>query len=211
VRFITGTWNASENILLNGEIAATTAGAITLSDASNNTLDQEYVLDLKKWRWYKIDRTTGKRLQCGITVLDTQGNQYTYGLLDTGYMMRLENGTDFDGNDITCTFQVGDQVLISQDLLSETRIHRASLVAVSKNTDSSVSLTHYLDGASSGTSYAMSVADVSHRYANDIVDIYSNPAVFHSFKLTATTDQETKGFEPLYFAVYYGKERDRTQ
>jgi hypothetical protein len=180
--------------------------------ASNNstTLDKECVVDLRRWRWFDIDRDTGKRLQCGTSVSDTNGNCYAYGVLDTGFVERLENGTDFDGNDITCTMQVGEQVPIPQDLLSMTRILRANLICIAKNTDSSATITHYLDGKSTGADYTFSMADAIHRYANDIEDIYSTPAIFHSFKLVATSGTETKGFEPLYLSVYYQKERDHT-
>jgi hypothetical protein len=211
VRFVTGTWGVSESITLGGVVIATTNGATTLSAATNNALDQEYVLDLKKWRWFEIDRGTGKRLQCGVTVLDTPGNQYSYGFLDTGYMERLEDGTDFDGTDITCTLQTGDQLPVPQDLFSMTRIVRANLVTVTKNADSDVTLTHLLDGSETGTSYTMSSKDLTHRYANDMEDVYSLPGIFHSFKLSTTSDDETKGFEPIYLAVTYQKEREHTQ
>jgi hypothetical protein len=72
-----------------------------------------------------------------------------------------------------------------------------------------VTLTHTKDGATSGTDYSLSVADASHRFVNLIKDIYSTPVCFHSFKLVATTDEETKGFVPLSFAVYYKNIRDR--
>jgi len=176
------------------------------------TLNKEYVLDLNRWKWFEIDRATGNYLQCGVAVADTLGNQYAYGILNTGYMERLEYGTTFDvGTAITCTLQVGDQVPIPQDILSETRIARVDLIAVAKNTDSTVTLTHYLDGATTGTDYTLSMADATHRYANDIEDIHSNPAIFHSFKLVTASSSETKGMEPLYMALYYQKERDHTR
>lgn len=185
-----------------------TKGGATLSPTENNSLDQEYVLDLKKWRWFEIDRKAGKRLQCGATVLDETGNQYTYGFLDTGYMERLENGTDFDGDTIDCTLQVGDQLPVPQDPFAMTRILRANLITMAKNTESTVTLTHLMDGDETGTNYAMSAADASHRYANNMIDVYSTPGIFHSFKLATDSCLEEKGFEPLYFSVYYQKERD---
>ena len=210
MRLVTGTWVSGETIKNGTNTVGVATSAATLSSATNNELDKEYVLDLRKWRWYEIDRGSGKRLQCGIMVSDDEGNQYAYGFIDTGYMERLEYGTTFDSTDITCTFKTGDQVPIPQDILSESRMLRANLIAVAKNTDSTVTLTHYLDGKETGTDYSLSVADATHRYANVIEDIYSTPAVFHSFKLTATSDEETKGFEPLYLSMFYQKERDHT-
>jgi hypothetical protein len=165
---------------------------------SNTTLDKEYVLDLTNWQWFEIDRGTGNRLQCGVNVVDTYGNEYAYGFIDTGYMMRTENGTDFDGTDITCTMHFGDQVLAPSNLFYFTELRKINLIAVSKTTDTDVTLTHYLDGNSTGSSYTLSTADAVHSYCNYVADVYSNPAIFHGFKLEVTSDESTKGFN-LYF------------
>jgi hypothetical protein len=209
MRSITGTWQNAETIKEGTTTVATSSSVASKSTYTYNSLDKEYVLDLEQWKWFEIDRGTGKRIQLGVEVTDTSGNRYSYGFLDTGYMEKLEYGTDFDGNDITHTLETGDQLLIQGDVFAKTSVTRANLIALSKNTDSTVTLTHTKDGATSGTDYTLSVADASHRFVNLIKDIYSTPAVFHSFKLVATTDDETKGFCPLSFAVYNKHERDR--
>ena len=179
--------------------------------ASNNstTLDKEYVLDLNRWQWFEIDRTTGMRLQLGLDVEDNLGNRYSYGFIDAGYMALLEDGASFLGNPITSILRFGDDLLEKDDLLSEMRISRANLVTVAKNTESDITLTHFMDGASSGDDFAMSAASTK-RYANTLTDIYSDPGTFHSFQFTVVSSQEKKGFEPLFFAVYKIKERDKT-
>jgi hypothetical protein len=181
------------------------------ASGSSTTLDKEYVLDLRKWSWFEIDRGTGKQIQLGVDVVDTIGNQYTYGFLETGYMERLENGTDFDGTAITSTMAFGDQLLVAQNLFITNSVVSANLIAVAKNTNSTVTLTHYLDGATTGTDKTLSLADASHRYANSMVDVYSAPAIFHGFKLVHTSSSESKGLEPLYFAVYFQKVREHTR
>jgi hypothetical protein len=178
---------------------------------SSTTLDKEYVLDIKIWQWFEVDRGSGKRLQCGTNVNDTNGHQYTYGFIDTGYMERLENGTDFDGTDITSTLEFGQMLPIKDNFLVYTWLHRANLIAVAKNTDSAVTMTHYLDGLSSGTEYSLSLADATHRIANVIKPIHSLPAVFHGIKLTHVADDETYGFEPLYFALIFQPVREHTR
>lgn len=175
---------------------------------SNTTLDKEYVLDLTNWQWFEIDRGTGNRLQCGVNVVDTYGNEYAYGFIDTGYMMRTENGTDFDGTDITCTMHFGDQVLAPSNLFYFTELRKINLIAVTKTADTDVTLTHYLDGSATGSSYTLSTADTVHSYCNYVADVYSNPAIFHGFKLEVTSDESTKGFEPLFLTVYYQKVRE---
>jgi hypothetical protein len=55
------------------------------------------------------------KLQCGLNVVDTYGNNYQYGFIDTGYTERLENGTDFDGIYITSTLEFGGMTPVSKN------------------------------------------------------------------------------------------------
>jgi len=181
------------------------------ASGTSTTLDKEYVLDMKKWRWYEIDRASGNRLQCGLGVSDTYGSKYSYGFIDTGYMERLEHGTTFDGTAIASTLFFGEQLPVENNLAIYTSIEKVNLIAVPKTTSNTVTMTHYLDGASSGTDYSLSIADSTHSYSNTMKDIYSNPAVFHGFKLVHSSSVETKGFEPLYMTVTYQKVREHTR
>lgn len=113
--------NAMEYHLL----VALTTGAVT-------TLDAEYVLDLRQWKWFKVDRTSGLRLQCGVSVIDAYGNNHTYGFIETGYMERLEYGTTFDGQSIVSTMQTGDFPLIDRDFLTETSLQCHVLIMAAK-------------------------------------------------------------------------------
>ncbi|MFA5340235.1 MAG: LamG domain-containing protein [Clostridia bacterium] len=151
MRSVSGTWQSAETIKEGSTTVATSSSVATKATYTYNSLDKEYILDLKEWKWFEIDRGTGKRLQLGVEVSDTSGNRYTYGFIDTGYMERLEYGTDFDGNDIVHTLETGDQLLIEGDVFAKTSVTRANLIALSKNTDSTVTLTHTKDGATSGT------------------------------------------------------------
>jgi hypothetical protein len=105
---------------------------IALTTGTVTTLDAEYVLDLRKWKWYKVDRTSGARLQCGISVLDSYGNNHSYGFIDSGYMERLEYGKTFDGQAIVSTLQTGDFSLIENDFLVETSLTGHVLVMAAK-------------------------------------------------------------------------------
>lgn len=178
------------------------------ASGTSSTLNKEYVLDLKKWRWFEIDRATGNRLQCGVNVVDTYGSNYQYGFIDTGYTERLENGTDFDGTDITSTLEFGGMLPVSKNFAVKTEVLKANLVAVKKTTDTTVTMTHYIDEATSGTSYNFSLVNASGRVANDVIEVYSTVGVFHGFKLVNIADDETKGFEPLFFSIYYRTVRE---
>jgi len=176
------------------------------ASGTSTTLDKEYVLDLKRWKWFEIDRTVD--LQCGVNVTDSYGNNYNYGFIDTGYIEYLENGQTMDGTAITQTLWTGDQILIENDIFTQTRVEKFVLVALSRNSDTSATITNYLDAASSGTAHSVTVSDASHRLVQVVDDIYSEPAVFHSFKVQMTTDSENKGLVPMFLGAYYIPERE---
>jgi hypothetical protein len=178
------------------------------ASGTSTTLDKEYALDLHKWRWFEVDRTSGKYLQCAAETSDTYGNYYVYGCVDAGYMYRLENGTSFDSNLITCTMQSGDQILEPNDPLTETEILMGNMVALSHTDTTTAEITHYIDGATSGSDYSLSLANSTHRMANSIVDIYSTPGVFHSFRVVWSSATDTLKFVPMILAVFFRRVRD---
>jgi hypothetical protein len=170
------------------------------SGTGATTLNKELVYDIARNKWFEIERSSD--LQCGALVHDTDGNAYNYGFLDTGYMERLENGTDSDGTAITHTVQTGDMAF--EGLAVETQVDAVRLITVAKTTTSnSVTLTHYSDGSSSGTAHTMSPARSGYRLAQPIFDDHLPADPFHSFKLTMITDDETIGFEPLALVATY--------
>jgi predicted phosphohydrolase len=97
---------------------------------------------------------------------------------------------------------------VSKNFAVKTEVLKANLVAVKKATDTTVTMTHYIDEASSGTSYNFSLVNASGRVANDVIEVYSTVGVFHGFKLVNIADDETKGFEPLFFSIYYRTVRE---
>lgn len=175
---------------------------------SNTDLDKHYVLSFREWKWFEIDPGTGNRLQLGISVTDGDGNHYAYGFTDSGFMHRLEFGLTFNGSDGTSAIQFGDQLPVPQDPLAITSISRANIVSVAKGTNSTITLRHMIDGGTAGT-YTLSDADPTRRYANQIKDIYSTSGVFHGFRLDKVWNGESKPWEPLYFAAYFKRLRDK--
>ena len=102
-------------------------------------------------------------------------------------------------------------MLLEKNTAVLSAIKKVNIICVAKNMDTALTLTHYLDGATSGTDYSLSMADASHAFASIIKDIYSAPAVFHGFKLVAVSNDETYGFEPLYMTAFYQKVRVKTR
>jgi hypothetical protein len=181
---------------------------VALTTGTATTLDAEYVLDMRKWQWFKVERGI-KVLQCGVSVADEYGNNHEYGFIDTGYMERLEYGNTFDGTSITSTLQIGDIPMIDKDFLTETSIQALILVMASKATTTvDVTLTHYIDTLSSGTDYTIDPTDATHRLAFPVKIANSAPGLFHSFKMTITTNNEACGFEPIMLGVYFSPIRE---
>jgi hypothetical protein len=177
---------------------------VALTDGSVTTNDAEFVLDLRRWKWYEVDRGTGKKIQCGVSVTDEFGNNYTYGFIDSGYMERLEYGTTFDGNSIVSNYQFGDFTLVDGDILSETRMRKLIAFMVAKTTTiANSTITHTVDTATSGTAYTADPTLSGRRVTYPVNDANSTVGVFHSFEGTITTTDETKGFEPLALGIFY--------
>lgn len=179
------------------------------ASGTSTTLNEEWVFDFKKLAWFEIERTSTKKLQLGIKTKDTNGNFYNYGFINTGYMERLEYGNAFDGQDIVHTLQFGDMALAEGSIAVETISHYSGLIAVAKTTTSSdITITHYGDGKSTGESWTESPQKSGHRIIYPVQHQSLGSYIFHSFKMTTTTDNEIVGFEPLYFYTLYEVTRD---
>lgn len=173
------------------------------ASTNSTTLDKEWVFDLIRQRWFEIDRGGGKRLQLGIAVKDTNGNPYTYGCIDTGFMERLENGNDFDGAAILATLELGD-LMLGDDPFFETLIRQILLIGVAKTvTANAISGTHYGDGATAGDSFSMTPTKAGYRIFDALIDQVWNPARTHGLKFQMTTNDEAVGFEPLHLLVAF--------
>lgn len=175
---------------------------------SNTTLNKEYVYDFIRQKWYEVDRGTGKELQTGLLVKDTNGYSYNYGFIDTGYCERLEYGTSFDGAEIVSTVWFGDMIL-SDSLLGDSIIRLVKLGLVKKTTGD-ITLTHYGDTSTTGTEISLSV-ESSNRCTFPGKTHNLGNFISHSFKMSYTSSTESIGFEPLIFGLEYkltGVDRD---
>jgi len=104
-------------------------------------------LDLVRKKWFvKVPAGSDVYPQAAFRVTDNYGAEYVYGLRDTGYMMRLDHGPDWDGNPITQKVGSADLVLTG-DMFDYTEIRRLKLVSIGTSEDLSVAIRHYKDGA----------------------------------------------------------------
>ncbi len=182
------------------------------ASGSSTVLNEEWVFDIKRQKWFEFDRGAGKALQGGGTVIDANGNSYAYGFEDNGYLQRLNNGTDFDGNSIAYEMGFGD-VLPAGDMNTLTSIDSVRLAVVSKSTtSSSISVFHYGDTKTAATQdthngnayYTFGTLKTGQRVAFPFKRINTPAHMTHKLKFTISTNNETgTGFEPLLVGGFY--------
>jgi hypothetical protein len=82
---------------------------ITLPVGSSATAPNRwFVFDLDKQAWFEKNPGTALIPQCGISVQTEDGENFVYGGLSSGFMMRLEYGTSWSGTAISQRVLLGD-------------------------------------------------------------------------------------------------------
>ncbi|MBC2712063.1 MAG: LamG domain-containing protein [Desulfosarcina sp.] len=153
------------------------------------------VLDLVREKWYRaVPAGSGETYpRAGFRVMDADGAQYVYGLMADGRMMRLSHGATWDGEDMVAFVETGDFVPSGRMRdISKTKSVWLLLEAVSE-TDAEVTITHYKDGAASGT-----VANtVTAYHASDKYVIagkkFEKQGMCHRLRFSSTTDATVGG------------------
>ncbi len=172
----------------------------------NTTLNKEYVFDVIRKKWFKIDRGTGKRIQLGTSVVDNYGNRYVYAATTDGYIERLENGQTFDGNSITTIIHTGDIPL--GGWMIETGIRKIKpIVKTLTTTTNTLELKYYTDTALSKT-LTYPVVSSTKRLTSHVESIAGEPSIFHSFRLSMTTNNEDICLEPIGIGIFYKQIRE---
>ena len=183
------------------------------ASGTSDTLNREMVYDVKRKRWYEIDRGTDRYIQTGLRVRSFDGAVYNYGMNYNGRVFRLENGTDFSGNDIVHEVQTGDIALHEGSVWVVTKVRNLMLHTAAKTTTTnSITLTHYGETKTTGTAYTLSPANTGYRVASPkLSEKDMGDYVYHRFKMSMTTDNESVGFEPLFIALKYIPVREDTK
>ncbi|MFZ5989426.1 MAG: LamG domain-containing protein [Bacillota bacterium] len=170
---------------------------------SSTTLNNEWVYDMNRGKWFEIARGTGRQIQAACPVEDTNGNHYSYGFIDTGYIERLEYGNTFDGTALDFEFQFGDFPLID-NIMYKTKMTRVKLISVAKTlTSANISIFHYGDASStvSQTAFTQTQQKSGYELILPVDKFNHHEYTFHSLKFTVSTDNETFGFEPVMVGI----------
>jgi hypothetical protein len=179
----------------------------------STTHDKEYVYDCERGRWYTVDRGSGAYLQCGVDVRETNGKGYAYGFLDSGYMVRLDNGLTFatatTANNRTFTMHMGDMAF--EGITIETTLRNVALHMTSATaTSNTVAVTHYADTKTTGSvnnnGSAIAALDAGDAGKGVVIKRRSvdiGPNTYHGLKFVITNSDDTIGFEPIYLTLLY--------
>jgi len=157
------------------------------SGVGATALNVELVYDMRRAKWYKTVRPTGKELNFGCRATDYNGNSYIYGSYD-GYLMLLEDGWAMDGAGFEVAARTGDISLEQGSMNTITQLRDVKLLGLATSSGGSVTVTHYADGVTSGTNLdatlPMTHSGYSLAYPRRGVN---RQAVFHSLRFSATT------------------------
>lgn len=143
-------------------------------------------------------------LQTSFKATDTVGNIYYYGATNSGYMHRLEHGTHMDGSEIAYSLWTGDIAPDKNNAQMITNLRKFKYVGVSKTTTpNNVTVNHYADTSTSATNTFTLDPERSGKRITSAKKDMDTDGIYHSFKLSLSTDDETFGFEPLYLAGFF--------
>lgn len=81
---------------------------ILLATGSNTTPNKWFCFDVVRNKWFEKDVGVAEDVKCGFQVTASNGDQYIYGGLNTGYIVLLEDGTAWNTTAITNTVRTGD-------------------------------------------------------------------------------------------------------
>lgn len=163
-----------------------------------------YNLDQKKW----FTKATGAAADpiSAWTVRDTYGNQYVYAGRADGFVVRLEHGTAWGATGIIQSVRTGD-FFPTKSVWDLTRIRRAKIAYIRIADTNTMTMTHYIDGATAGSTVLTSdLKTGSNRIARATSPV-NTLGWAHGFGWTVTIDDNQKGFQPLAWGVEYLRER----
>lgn len=169
---------------------------------TTHNVELEYSTKYKEWtKLYRENASGANPLQCGFSVHDTDGNAYTYGATNEGYLYRLENGANWNGTPIT-EYLHTKNVLLDPDLplWKDTVIDYLRLTFEDKTAtyNEDFSFQHYCDGALTvdGTDDQDTPDDVRMDAGpRSTQDVQLGPCLMHSFIITTRQSNDPDGAE----------------
>jgi len=164
------------------------------------------VYDIIKKKWFEKDTGAAGVPQASIQVVDTFGNKYVYAGLDTGYLIRLENGTSWGGTAIAAVLTTGD-FWPSKNIWDKTIIRQMKIVT--KATTPTIDVVHYADTAASGTTIINDGSLVASGYRlTRITKPFNLIGWSHRFSFQLSSSTVANPFEPIGWGIQWQYIRD---
>ncbi len=189
------------------------------------------IYDVVRKKWFKKDTGNAEMPQTAFPVVDDDGVQYIYAGIDTGYLMRLENGNNWDGSAIAQEVVTGD-FWPTQNVWDKTRIRALKVMAQRIDESHTVEVDYYSDTEeNSGTDFVfgsddfdfgeddfefggewaasldLSLATGTERLVRT-TSILNLISWGHAFGFQVSTSNTTKGFSPVAWGIKYQYVRD---
>jgi len=193
------------------------------------------VYDLVKKKWFRKDTGDAEFPQVGFQVQDAQGAKYVYGGIDTGHVIRLENSAAWDGTPIEQIVETGD-FWPTGNIWDLTRVRRVKVMAKRIVEEHKLSVNHAADTDDSlglsglwmdeggvfedweGGEWVSSTLASIELYMEDSLNRIARSTVqgnlfgwSHRFEFLVSTDETTKGFQPIGWGIVYQIEDRRDE
>lgn len=169
------------------------------------------VYDLLRRKWYEKDPSNALYPQAAWETIDTTGERFAYGGIDSGYMLHLENGVAWASESITQTLKTGDFFPSSQ-IWDETLIRKFKLLTLDfqdNNETGDLNIKHYSNSSSVGV--AVGTIDIQAHTGNDriINTVFDTNTLAwaHAYEFIIATGITPRGFRPIAWGIRYRVER----
>lgn len=167
---------------------------LCIPTGSATTPDTWLCLDLVRNKWFKlVPAGTTPYPRGAMRVMDDDGAQYVYLLMADGRMLRLNHGATWDGEAIDWLLEIGDFAPTGKFMEKVKTQRIAVLMEAVAETDAAVTVTHFRDGATSGTVVdTMSAYHATDRYVRKAKK-FNREAMAHRLRFSGSTDETVQG------------------
>lgn len=153
-------------------------------------------------------------LRGGFPIYDTRGNQYMFCISNAGYLYRMDNGNSSDGTAITRTVQLSDFPL-TREFYFPSKIDELAIYSKQNASADSITLTHYGDGSTTGTTvatYTQSHSGYGVKEERTSTSTTLDKAhCLHKLKLSLPADDASTGIELISLDIAYRVGEKRTE
>lgn len=186
---------------------------LLIPTGTSTVCDRWLCLDLARQRWFEkvpvieAGASYNAYPQAAFRVQDADGTTYCYGMRDDGYMLRMEHGPTWAGEDMTFKVRTADHV---PEMWHITQLEKVQVILTPvTEADAVVAVTHYRNGESTGQSLGSITPTGSNRHMIDMQRAdREGKAWSHAMEFEATTDETLKGVPLLGWGCIYTQDRE---